>query len=180
MPITDCSDPASSAPWLAGQWAPAARAHGRYARARAADLFGDPGPLRAARDGIAHTSRCAGSRFPTTHPTVGRRRADGRRRAVAPGRTRPPRAVATRRRPPSRGRFLGRRRQRAGVRPPAVARRRPGRGRQPGDGLHLSRLRPQAGLPLLAHPHAHSRRPRARSPAPFAWWPYALPPDDSA
>ena len=56
MPITDCSDPASSVPgWLARGRRLRARA-GRYARARAADLFGDPGPPRAARDGFGRAS----------------------------------------------------------------------------------------------------------------------------
>lgn len=59
MPIDDVPDPAALAPEPPD--APDRRrrlraAAGRYLRARAADLFGDPGPLRAARDGFGRAS----------------------------------------------------------------------------------------------------------------------------
>ena len=186
MPITDCSDPASSVPgWLARGRRLRARA-GRYARARAADLFGDPGPLRAARDGIARTTVALD--LVSDHPPGGRaeegQRVEEGQRAEEGGHAWPDPPAARRRYEAEAA--VARAFFSAAVVSVLVCAHRLWLADALGAGASLGMAFTLAGFALK--PAYRCWRIRTRTPAdpraflrqPFAWWPYALPPDDLA
>ncbi len=178
MPITDCSDPASPASgWLARGRRLRART-GRYARARAADLFGDPGPLRAARDGIVRTSVALD--LVSDHPPGGR--AEEGQRAEEGGHAWPDPPAARRRYEAEAA--VARAFFSAAVVSVLVCAHRLWLADALGVGASLGMAFTLAGFALK--PAYRCWRIRTRTPAdpraflrqPFAWWPYALPPDD--
>jgi hypothetical protein len=165
MPITDFSDPASPAPGRLARWRRLRSRLGRYARARAADLFGDPGPFRAALDLISD-------------------RPPGDRRAEEGSLAWPAAPVARRRyeaeAPVARALFS------AAVVSVLVCAHRLWLADALGAGASLGMAFTLAGFALK--PAYRCWRIHARAPAdpraflcqPSAWWPHPLPPDDPA
>lgn len=178
MPITDFSDPASPAspaPGRLDRWRRRRGRVGRYVRARAADLFGDPGPLRAARDGIARASAVL-NRIATRSPAAGPAEAGGCARPTASAahcRYAAEAAVA-------RALFS------AAVVSVLVCAHRLWLADALGAGASLGMAFTLAGFAL--QPAYRCWRIRADAPAdgraflrqPSAWWPDPLPPDDPA
>ena len=169
MPILDGSAPGRPARWrrLRGRV-------GRYGRARAADLFGDPGPLRAVRDGFARTS-AALDRLSARPP--GRRAEEGGRAGPA--------APVSRRRYEAEA-AVARALFSAAVVSVLVCAHRLWLADALGAGASLGMAFTLAGFALK--PAYRCWRIRARAPAdgraflrqPSAWWPDPLPPDDPA
>ncbi|MFO1419475.1 MAG: hypothetical protein U1F59_00650 [Candidatus Competibacteraceae bacterium] len=175
MPITDFSDPASPAPGRLARWRRLRSRLSRYARARAADLFGDPGPFRAARDGFARTS--AALDLVSDRPPGDRRAEEGSRAwPVAPIARRRHEAEAA----------VARVLFSAAVVSVLVCAHRLWLADALGAGASLGMAFTLAGFALK--PAYRCWRIRARAPAdpraflcqPSAWWPHPLPPDDPA
>jgi len=184
MPITDFSDPASPAapaPGRLDRWRRQRDRVGRYVRARAVDLFGDPGPLRAAREGIARAA--AGLDRISAHPPAAGPAEEGGR-AEEGGCAQPTAAT-------SRGRYeaeaaVARALFSAAVVSGLVCAHRLWLADALGAGASLGMAFTLAGFALK--PAYRCWRIRARAPAdgraflrqPSAWWPDPLPPDDPA
>jgi hypothetical protein len=175
MPITDFSAPAAPAPGRPDRWRRLRARAGRYARARAADLFGDPGPLRAARDGIARAS--AALDLVSDRPATGGRAEEGGRARLS--------APAARRRYEGEAR-VARAFFSAAVVGVLACAHRLWLADALGAGASLGMAFTLAGFAL--QPAYRCWRIRARSPGtaraflrqPSAWWPDPLPPDDPA
>ena len=191
MPITDGRDPAAPAPAPApgrpDRWRRLRARAGRYARARAADLFGDPGPLRAARDGIARASAAidlVNDRPPGDRRGIGRAEEEEGRRVEEGGRAWPVAPVSRRRyaaeAAAARAFFS------AAVVGVLACAHRLWLADALGAGASLGMAFTLAGFAL--QPAYRCWRIRARSPGtaraflrqPSAWWPDPLPPDDPA
>ncbi len=174
MPITDARDPAS--PARPDRWGRLRGRVSRYVRARAADLFGDPGPLRAARDGIARASAAIDL-------AIGRGEEGGRGQ---------PAATALRRRHETEARAARTFFSAAVVAALACAHRL-WLADLAGAGASLGMAFTLAGLALRPAYRCHRLRARLADPdpaaapdpraflrRPSAWWPDPLPPDDPA
>ena len=185
MPITDVRDPAAPAPGRPDRWRRLRGRVGRYLRARAADLFGDPGPFRAARDGIARMS--AALDLVSDRPPGGR--AEEGRRAEEGGRAWPT-APAARRRYAAEARaaraFFS-----AAVVSVLVCAHRLWLADALGADASLGMAFTLAGFALQpayrcwcirarARAYPSPPDPRAFLRQPSAWWPDPLPPDDPA
>jgi hypothetical protein len=181
MPITDGSAPAAPAPGRPDRWRRLRARAGRYGRARAADLFGDPGPLRAVRDGFARAS-AALDLVSDRPPPAGQ--AEEGRRAEEGGRARLS-APAARRRYAGEAR-VARAFFSAAVVGVLACAHRLWLADALGAGASLGMAFTLAGFAL--QPAYRCWRIRARSPGtaraflrqPSAWWPDPLPPDDPA
>jgi len=179
MPITDGRDPA--APARPDRWRRLRDRASRYARDRAADLFGDPGPLRAARDGIARAS--AALDLVSDRPPAAGRAEEGRR--VEEGGRAWPVAPVSRRRYAAEA-AAARAFFSAAVVGVLACAHRLWLADALGAGASLGMAFTLAGFAL--QPAYRCWRIRARSPGtaraflrqPSAWWPDPLPPDDPA
>lgn len=181
MPMIDeVRDPASLAPGRVDRWRRLRTRASRYLRRRAADLFGDPGPFRAVRDGIARTS--AALDFVFDRPPRGR--AEEGRRAQESGRARPAEPVLRHRyrtEATVTQAFFS-----AAVVSVLVCGHRLWLVDTVGAGASLGMAFTLAAFALK--PAYRCWLIRTRAPAdpraflrqPSAWWPYPLPPDDPA
>lgn len=181
MPMIDeVRDPAAPAPSRADRWGRLRTHAGRYVRRRAADLFGDPSPLRAIRDGIARTSAVLD--FVSDRPLGGR--AEQGRRVEESGRARLAAPVSHHRYTMEAAvaqAFFS-----AAVVSVLVCGHRLWLADPEGAGASLGMAFTLAAFALK--PAYRCWRMRARAPAdpraflrqPSAWWPFPLPPDDPA